>query len=323
MFTTCQVEPFHDLDGVVVEQDALLANYCTFRLGGACSCVITCYTPDALTLVVHELQRQNAGYVLLGGGSNVLISDGGVDTVIVRYISQTIHCDLHGNHVTISAAASLDALAQFCASKGLEGLTCCTGIPGTVGGAIVGNVGAWGEQISDVLTSVTLMSREGHTKDVSPLSLEFGYRWSRLKVSDDIVIRATFCLNPGNANKLLEHRSEILRLRSEKHPCLDVDPCVGSIFKNIEPTSVAGCRQAAGWFLEQAGVHGMTVGGAEIFEKHANIIVKRRKCTAQDVYELMNRMRQAVQERFGIELEREIRLLGRFAGSNVSSMDFY
>lgn len=323
MTPLCRIDAIREIDDVIVESGAELARYSTFQLGGPCACLITSTTPDALVAVVRELLRQSVTFVLLGGGSNVLISDKGVDAVVVRYVTDLVDLHRDGGRVTVSAATSLDALAERCAVDGLDGLGCCTGIPGTVGGAIVGNAGAWGEQVGDVLWSVTLLSRDGFIHDVTSDSLDFRYRWSRLKESDDIVVSASFDLKPTDPAGLMSRRHEVLRMRSEKHPNLAVDPCIGSIFKNIEPTSSAGRRQAAGWFLEQAGVKGLQVGGAEIFGKHANIIVKRANGTAADVYILMGHMQQRVQEVFDIRLQREVRLLGTFRGEGEPASGFH
>lgn len=323
MTPPCRIGPIREFDDVVVEPDATLARYSTFQLGGPCSCLITCATPDALVAVVRELWRQSVTFVLLGGGSNVLISDDGVNGVVVRFVTDSVDCRRAGDRITVSASTSLDAVAGQCAVEGLDGLACCTGIPGTVGGAIVGNAGAWGEQIGDVLASATLLSRDGFIQEVMPESLDFRYRWSRLKESDEIVLSASFDLRPTDSEALMSRRREVLRMRSEKHPDLAVDPCIGSIFKNIDPTSLAGRRQAAGWFLEQAGVKGMQVGGAEIFGKHANIIVKRPNGTASDVHTLMGHMRQRVQEVFDFSLQREVRLLGAFRGESGPALRFH
>ena len=128
------------------------------------------------------------------------------------------------------------------------------------------------------------------------------------------MIEAIFALSPGNADQLERERRRILQEREARHPDLTCEPCIGSIFRNIEPTSAAGKRQAAGWFLDQAGVKGMRVGGAYVFPRHANIVIKGVGCTAQNVRDLTVVMAAAVRDRFGLNLEREVRFLGKFVG---------
>ena len=170
-----------------------------------------------------------------------------------------------------------------------------TGIPGTVGGAVVGNAGAWGKQVGDVLKSALILDDQGKTKTVGPDHFAFTYRHSRLKETNEIIVSATFTLTPGDPVKLAQERAEILKKRAEKHPAHN-QPCAGSFFRNIEPTSKAERRQASGWFLEEAGGKNLRVGGAYVFDKHANIIIKGRNASAQDVHDLHLKMIDAVKE---------------------------
>jgi UDP-N-acetylmuramate dehydrogenase len=195
----------------------------------------------------------------------------------------------------------------------LAGLNFSSGIPGTVGGAISGNAGAFGRQVSDVLKSVTIIDKEGEEKILNPQQCLFSYRYSRFRDSAEIILSARFQLQPGSSKALLNEREEILAMRKEKHPDYHALPCAGSFFKNLEPSESGEKRQAAGWFLDQAGAKRMSVGGAAVFDQHANIIIKKTdRCTASDVYALSQKMQKAVMEKFGIELEPEVRLIGDF-----------
>jgi len=144
--------------------------------------------------------------------------------------------------------------------------------------------------------------------------LNFSYRHSRLKTSDDIVLEVTLHLTPGKKEELMNKRMQILNTRSDKHPDLSKEPCAGSIFRNIEPTSKAEKRKAAGWFLDQAGAKELRRGKARIFAKHANIIIAENKCKAQDVYLLARQMEELVKQKFNFDLVREVRFLGNFKG---------
>ncbi len=294
--------------------NASLSEYTTFRLGGRCLCLIHCRTSGQLTETIRLLNEHNTGFILIGSGSNLLVSDEGVNTFIVRY--ETRHPDIcqEGHDVMVSGATRLDDLARFAAVQGLQGLNYTTGIPGTVGGAIVGNAGAFGSQVGDVLMKVTLIDGQGVCREAGPDELGFRYRSSLLKESKEIVVSARFRLFQGDSAQLFKERERILALRREKHPDIRATPCAGSFFKNIEPSSSAGKRQAAGWFLEEAGVKTLTVGGAYVYPKHANIICRKENGTAQDVYALSVKMARAVNEKFGFDLQREVRLVGRFHG---------
>jgi UDP-N-acetylmuramate dehydrogenase len=296
-------------------KDARLEQYTTFRLGGPCRVLINCETPEELKDTVRRLNAQKQPFILIGGGSNLVVSDEGLSVAVIRYVSETPLIERDGDSVVVSGSTSLDALALFCVDEGLEGLNYTTGIPGTVGGAVVGNAGAWGKQVGDVLESVTLLEPNGQEKTVGVDYCGFQYRHSHLKETGDIVVSVRFELKHGDPVALAQERAEILKKRAEKHPDLTTHPCAGSFFRNVEPTSKADRRQAAGWFLEEAGGKDLSVGGAQIFEKHANIIVKGPNCKAQDVHDLSQKMIKIVRDKFGFDLVREVRFVGRFDSS--------
>ncbi len=289
-----------------------MALYTTFKLGGPCRALAACATKIELVQTLRSLKEVGEPFILIGGGSNLLVADEGLDATVVRYVSEKPLIARSGNELFVQASTSLDDLALYSIQQGLEGLATCSGIPGTVGGAIAGNAGAFGEQIGDHLTTATLLDQTGREWDARPEELGFGYRCSRIQQAEVYVAAARFHLKPCPPDRLYAQRKEILELRSSKHPDWKRLPTAGSFFKNVEPTSKADRRQAAGWFLEQAGAKAMRVGGAHPFEKHANIIIAERGCTARDVLELSAQMAQAVRERFGIALQREVRLLGSF-----------
>ncbi len=289
-----------------------LAAYTTFKLGGPCLGLVSCANRRELVQALRDLNAVGEPFTLIGGGSNLLVSDDGVDRVIVRYCSDKPILARDGNCLVVQGSTALDDLVQFAVQEGLEGLVSCSGIPGTVGGAVAGNAGAFGEQIGDHLIAATLVDRAGNEWEVNGDDLEFAYRASKLQRSDAFLAAARFRLKPGQRERLRAQRQEILQLRASKHPDWKRIPTAGSFFKNIEPSAKAERRQAAGWFLEQAGAKALRVGGAHPFDKHANIIVADPGCTARDVYELSLQMASLVRDRFGIVLQREVQLLGSF-----------
>ncbi len=280
---------------------------------------MTCQKPAQLEECVKSLSQEGLPFILIGNGSNLVVSDDGVDCVVIRYVSDTPLIQIKRQDIVVSGSTSLDALALYAAENGLKGLNCTTGIPGTVGGAIAGNAGAFGKQIGDCLKSASLISKTGVKKEAAPDDLGFSYRHSILKKTKDIVLEACLSLCAGDKDALLKERQEILDLRREKHPDINTHPCAGSFFRNIEPTSKAdkrqAClpdRQAAGWFLDQAGAKQMRCGGAAVFEKHANIIINAGSATSQDVLTLSKKMAQAVKAKFNLDLVREVQLVGKF-----------
>lgn len=298
--------------GVAVTPAARLSDYTTFQLGGPCDVLVSCETPAQIEQAAGYLAENNIKFLLIGGGSNIIVSDTGIRCWILRYRTETPLIQKEGDELLVSGATLLDHLARFAAAEGLEGINSTSGIPGTVGGAIAGNAGAFGRSIGDVLKSVVLIDKKGRRRETDARALEFHYRDSLLKKTEEIVVTARISLKKGGREQLLREREEILQMRREKHPDPRVEPSAGSIFRNIEPTSHAQKRQAAGWFLEQAGVKNLHVGGAAVFARHANIIVKTNGCRAQDVYDLSREMARLVKEKFGLELIREVRFLGEF-----------
>jgi UDP-N-acetylmuramate dehydrogenase len=298
-----------------------LSKWTTFQLGGTCKGLIHCETPAELILSVQFLRKLDEPFILIGGGSNLVVSDHGLNCFVIRYVSSQPIIERRGTDLIVSASTSLDMLAQYALKEGLEGLNYTSGIPGTVGGAIVGNAGAFGKQVGDVLKYVTVLRESGNLVDIPHDELGFTYRHSHLKDTSDIVLSASFSLKEGDREALQKERDEILRIRHEKHPDLSVMPCAGSFFRNIEPTSKAERRQATGWFLEEAGGKSLQFGGAKIYEKHANIIIKSTPCKAQDIFELSQLMVKIVKDKFNLDLVREVRFVGEFTGKPESIKD--
>ena len=299
---------------IVIDFEVPLSDFTTFRLGGICPALLTCQTSDQLEKAIKFCRDKHIPFILIGRGSNLVVSDSGIDRYVIRYVSEAPLIERQGCDITVSASTSLDELAKYAAENGLQGLSCTTGIPGTVGGAIVGNAGAFGDQIGDVVKHISVFDVNGVKKEIQNKELNFAYRHSVLKKTNDIVVSARLSLMTGDQASLLKEREEILSIRRAKHPNLTTTPCAGSFFRNVEPTSSAGKRQAAGWFLDKAGGKDLRSGGAQIFSKHANIIIKSQSCRAQDVYDLSKQMARLVKDKFDLDLIREVRFVGKFDG---------
>jgi UDP-N-acetylmuramate dehydrogenase len=301
------------VDRFDVIPDAVLSDYTSFQVGGRTPALIQCGTLNDLVETICYLNQKQISFLVIGQGTNLLVSDKGVDQIIVRFCNEEDSSIKQVDEIiTVGGEILLDQLVVRSIELGLGDLGYLSGIPGTVGGAIVGNAGAFGEQIGDVLQRAELLSYTGIRRWVSHDELRFAYRSSALKESEEILLQAELKVTQVDKVDAEKRRNEILKLRREKHPNWKTEPCAGSVFRNIEPTSSAGRRQAAGWFLEEAGAKLFSQGNASIYAKHANIIIAEAGASATDVYRLSEKMKQAVKETFNLNLHREIRLVGEF-----------
>jgi UDP-N-acetylmuramate dehydrogenase len=295
-----------------ITEKASLRDYTTFRLGGPCPLLIEGATAAQLPAIIQILNKAGQPFIVIGQGANLVVADEGIPQAVIRFCSETPDVQADGNRVIVSGDTLLDDLALFATEQEVGDLSFCTGIPGTVGGGITGNAGAFGRQMGDHLISVELLGFDGNARTVLHDELEFAYRHSKLKETGEIVLSAIFELPFENKEIMRRERERIMEFRKEHHPDWRKEPCAGSVFRNIEPTSAVERRKAAGYFLEEASVRSFKVGGAKIYEKHANIIVADEGCTAQNVWELSEQMAAAVKEKFDIDLVREVRFLGKF-----------
>jgi UDP-N-acetylmuramate dehydrogenase len=300
--------------GVAVREGVMFSELGSFQLGGLVGALVEVGSEEELLRVRKLLAESECPSVLIGEGSNVLFSDEGWPGIVVRYVSGVAEpVQISEDRWRVSAAMNLDALARWAVEQGRAGLEAFNGIPGTVGGAVVGNAGAWGVQMEHVLASVRVLDAKGELHERTVEACEFSYRDSRLKHEDVWVSSVDLTLTPGDKDALQAERERILFERAARHPDWKNEPCIGSFFRNLEPTSKAERRRAAGWFLESAGAKELQVGGAAVFAGHANIPVKRSgDCRAVDVAELARMMQAKVAETHGIDLVREVRYLGDF-----------
>ncbi len=305
------VERWRDiLAGDPVLENAPLADYTTLRVGGPADVLALPTRGDRLAALVADVAARGVPVTVLGGGSNVLVLDGGIAGLVVinRCRGTRVFQGEDGRpRLWAEAGASLAGLARAMIRRGLDGLTWAVSIPGTVGGAVVGNAGAHGGCIADVLEAVTLLRADGTTVRVAADDLGLGYRTSRLKEARErgesfpLVLDATFRLTPDDPEALRRRADEFLAHRRRTQP---VEASAGSIFRNPE-------GDYAGRLIEAAGLKGTRVGGAMISPRHGNFIVNVDNARAADVLALIRLARERVREMFGIDLELEIVILGR------------
>jgi UDP-N-acetylmuramate dehydrogenase len=286
-----------------------LASYTSFKTGGKARYFISAETPGEVAKSVRAARKLGIPCFLLGGGTNVLVADEGYDGVIIKVDIKGLSL-LSDTEIDCGAGEELMALVDFATANALAGLEFAAGIWGTVGGAIYGNAGAFGSDIGSTVSSVTLVDREGEEKTVTPEYCRFGYRDSYLKTTKEVILKAVFKLTAGDPSAIRARVDDILRTRAEKHP---VDgKSAGCFFKNVPDLSQPRGKLAAGQLLDEVGAKGLQVGGARVFDKHANIIVNTGGATSKDIRNLADIMKKKVIDKFGISLEEEVVQIGNF-----------
>lgn len=282
-----------------------LADLTTFRIGGPAGLVCSVENAAEARRFLDFARSRNLPWTCLGGGSNILADDAGYAGLVL--LVRTRELEIRGDAVRVGAGWDFDALIAATLRHGLCGLEFASGIPGTIGGALVGNAGCYGHEIGEFLREATVLRADGRLECVGPEAFAFDYRTSALKGRDDIVLDLVLGLARGDAAAAADVRAVHLADRRAKHPW-DL-PSAGSYFQNLPPARPGERRRAAGQLLEAAGAKAMREGGAAVFAKHANIIVNLGGATSRDVLRLAARLKQAVRDRFGEELREEVRHL--------------
>lgn len=289
----------------VIRSQVPLAPFTSYRVGGAAEWFVAPRSSEQLLAALEWAEAESMPVTLIGGGSNLLISDCGLSGLVIgtRYLRQT-HFDPETGQLTAAAGVALPRLAWKAARLGWQGLEWAVGIPGTVGGAVVMNAGAHGCCTADLLVKADVLSKMGQMKVLTPSDLGYSYRSSNLQGGNQLVTQATFQLQLGaDPAKVLAETTQQLHRRRNSQPYHL--PSCGSVFRNPTP-------QAAGWLIEQIGLKGYQIGGAQVAERHANFIVNSGGATAQDVFELMSYVQEQVKTHWSVWLKPEVKLLGEF-----------
>ncbi len=276
-----------------------LASYTTFGIGGRADLFFVAEKPEELVYAVRIAQKLRLRFMILGGGSNVLISDSGFRGLVIKNECQ--HILTTRNTITAQSGALLGEVVKVACESCLSGLEFVVGIPGTVGGAIRGNAGAFGGSIGDVLTRAVVLTEGGEIKEVDKKFFQFQYRESRLKRTKDVLLSATFELR-GQAQKRIEERmAENLKKREESFS--GAEKSAGCFFKNLIQD---GQKISAGYLLDQVGAKEMREGDARVFAKHANILINAGSATATQVRRLAEKLKERVKAKFDLDLQEEV-----------------
>jgi UDP-N-acetylmuramate dehydrogenase len=307
------------IPGLTVTTCTPLSGYTRFGIGGPADIYAETGSVEAFAAAMAAARSSGLPRVVIGGGTNLIVSDRGFRGIVLRYRADRLAAE--GRLVRAEAGAVLQDLVDFTIERGLQGLETLAGIPGSVGAALYGNAGAYGHSISERVASVQFFDGEA-VRAVGNRECEFRYRESVFKRQKNwIVLSAELLLEAGDAAGLRQVAGEILRVRNEKFPV--TMKCAGSVFKNllfaelpaaaaaqVPPSAVREGKVAAAWFLEQAGAKGMRRGDIHVADYHANLIYNGGAGTAADLGALIAELKARVRARFGLELEEEVQYVG-------------
>ena len=284
-----------------VIENAPMSKYTTFRAGGNAALLINPGSTAELFSAVTILKLANVPYMVMGNGSNLLFKDEGYDGVVIRIGEGMDHALVEQNVIFAEPGIKLSQLAKIALEHSLTGLEFASGIPGSLGGAVFMNAGAYGGEMKDVVLSTSSLRRNGMMRDRNRDNLGFGYRTSAFQNSDEIIIGVKILLKPGHPYLIQETMQDLLQKRNEKQP-VNL-PSAGSFFKRPE-------GHFAGKLIEDAGLKGLKVGGARVSPLHAGFVVNEGGATAQDILDLMKIVQETVKEQTGVMLEPEVRIVG-------------
>lgn len=285
----------------ILENESM-AKHISFRVGGCADYYVNCIDRKELSSLLSFLTEEGVPHMLIGNGSNLLFRDSGYRGVIIHLEGEFQDCEVQGDTVIAGSGKLLSSVSSLAAKSGLAGMEFASGIPGSIGGAIYMNAGAYGGEMKDIVTRVWLMSPDGKEETVrTGEEMEFAYRNSCLQRTGEIVTKVELKLQPEDAEAIQARIAELTEKRVQKQPVNF--PSAGSTFK----------RPAEGYaaaLIQESGLKGVSVGGAEVSEKHSGFIINKGGATATDVLQLMELVEKKVYEDSGIHLEPEVRIIG-------------
>ena len=295
------------LESIVAAENILLEEpmhkHTTFRVGGPAEVFVTVENKEQLEKIIKYLNLVERPYFILGNGSNLLVGDKGYRGVIIRLGGEFNTLKTEGTLLTAGASVLLSAAARAAMENGLTGMEFASGIPGSIGGGVKMNAGAYDGEMRQIVESVQVMYKDGSILDLDNETMEFGYRNSVIKNRPYVVLQVSLRLQPGNREEILARMKELAARRKEKQPLEFAS--AGSTFKRPE-------GYFAGKLIMDSGLRGARIGGAQISEKHCGFVINDGTATAADIAELIQEVSETVKEKFGVTLEPEVILLGDF-----------
>ena len=292
---------YQEFDSSRLFTDAPLRFHTTFRIGGPADLLFYPQNTGEVQKIIGLARQYGEPITWLGNGSNILVRDGGIRGLVIRFSRKMAFVSCEDTDLVVGAGALLRDVASYAQENGLAGLEFACGIPGSIGGAIFMNAGAYDDEMKSVVVSVTTVSPRGEVRTYSAKELDFGYRHSIFQENGCAICEVDLTLAPGNAAEIKEKIAGFTERRESKQP-LEM-PSAGSTFKRPE-------GHYAGTLIEQTGLKGFTVGGAQVSDKHAGFIVNAGDATAKDVLELIRQVQDRVFEKHHVKLFPEVRILG-------------
>lgn len=290
------------IPGVCIEENVPMAQYTSFRAGGKARMMVIPADAEQLRAVLGVLSGSGVQYMVLGNGTNILVKDSGYDGVIVKIGSGFDYVRQEGCRLVCGSGTRMSVAAKAALEGGLSGFEFASGIPGFTGGAVFMNAGAYGGEMKDILRRAKIVSKDGSREFyMTADELEMGYRHTKLHDTGDIVTEVEFVLEEGNRTQIKAKMSELMEKRNSKQPVNF--PSAGSFFKRPE-------GYFAGKLIQDAGLKGLSVGGAQVSELHSGFIINRGGATATDILQLMEMIQARVFDEFGVRLETEVRIIG-------------
>lgn len=301
-------QEFYEKLSKIVRKEQILEEepmkkHTTFRIGGPAEYLILPQTTEEIADVIKLCRQEEIPWYIVGNGSNLLVADEGVRGVVIQLLRNFNQIQVEGCRIRMQAGAQNAAVAKRALDASLTGFEFAAGIPGTIGGAVVMNAGAYGGEMKDILKEVTVLDPNGMIRTIPAEELELGYRTSIIARKGYVVLEAVIVLKTGDPKEIKAAMDELKEKRVTKQP-LEY-PSAGSTFKRPE-------GYFAGKLIMDAGLRGFSVGGAQISEKHCGFVINKGNATAKDVTELMDETKKIVMEKFGVALEPEVKRLGQF-----------
>ena len=292
---------------VVPEENVLLeeplSKHTTFRVGGNATCLIRIQEPSQLSKLIPYLTEVEQPFFIMGNGSNLLVGDKGYRGIVFEIADAMNQITVEGTRITVQAGALMSQIARQAYEHELTGLEFASGIPGTIGGGVVMNAGAYDGELKQVVEAVTVLNENGELMELDNETMEFGYRTSIIKNRKFIVLSVTLNLQKGEKAAIKQKMEEFAQKRREKQPLEFAS--AGSTFKRPE-------GNFAGKLIMEAGMRGFMIGGARVSEKHCGFVINTGNATAEDIREVIRSVQEKVKERFNVDLETEVIFLGDF-----------
>lgn len=290
-----------ELPDEVVKKDEPMKKHTSFKIGGPADILVIPQNIQQLIQVLKITKQNGIIPYVIGNGTNILVTDKGIRGIIIKIANNMNKVEYKGTLITAESGALLSALSKAAMERSLTGLEFAGGIPGTLGGAVCMNAGAYGGEMKDVVDSVEVLDYEGNSKTITKEEIQFGYRTSIFQKHNLIIYKVNLLLKQGNYSEIKQRMDELSKKRKEKQPLWE--PNAGSTFKR--PVG-----SYAGYLIEKAGLKGYRIGGAQVSEIHAGFIVNKGNATAKDILMLIKHIQDTVYNKFGVKLVPEIKILG-------------